>query len=155
MSPKKVSKSNPSDPFAARLGKVEALCELLHRQRLGELEYEDADLKIRLWLGSSSAGFGATAATEPAASAQTAASGSNLYVTSPFVGTFYRAPNPEAKPFVEVGDRVTKGQVLCIVEAMKLMNEIESELDGTIAQILIENGKSVEYGEPLFKIRQE
>jgi acetyl-CoA carboxylase biotin carboxyl carrier protein len=68
------------------------------------------------------------------------------------VGTFYRAPTPEANPFVEVGAKVKKNQVLCIVEAMKLMNEIESEADGIIVKILIENGQPVEYGEPLFLI---
>jgi acetyl-CoA carboxylase biotin carboxyl carrier protein len=73
-------------------------------------------------------------------------------VTSPIVGTFYRSPSPEAAHFVEAGDRVKKGQVLCIIEAMKLMNEIESEVDGVIARILVENGHPVEYGEPLFLI---
>ena len=73
-------------------------------------------------------------------------------VKSPIVGTFYRAPEPGAKPFVEVGQAVRKGQVLCIIEAMKLMNEIESEASGKIVQILIENGQPVEYGQPLFVI---
>jgi acetyl-CoA carboxylase biotin carboxyl carrier protein len=73
-------------------------------------------------------------------------------VTSPIVGTFYRAPSPEAAPFVEVGSKVKKGQVLCIVEAMKLMNEIESEADGIVIKVLVENGQPVEYGEPLFLI---
>ena len=75
-----------------------------------------------------------------------------ITITSPIVGTFYRAPSPEASPFVEIGSRVKKGQVLCIVEAMKLMNEIESEIDGTIIKVLVENGQPVEYGEPLFLI---
>jgi acetyl-CoA carboxylase biotin carboxyl carrier protein len=74
-------------------------------------------------------------------------------VTSPFVGTFYRSPSPDTSPFVDVGTRIKKGQVLCIVEAMKLMNEIESEIEGSIVQILVENGQAVEYGEPLFKIK--
>jgi len=73
-------------------------------------------------------------------------------VTSPIVGTFYRASSPDADPFVDVGTEVKKGQVLCIIEAMKLMNEIESEVDGTIVEILVENGQPVEYGEPLFLI---
>lgn len=72
--------------------------------------------------------------------------------TSPIVGTFYRAPTPDANPFVEVGAKVSKGQVLCIVEAMKLMNEIESDVDGIVMKILVENGQPVEYGEPLFLI---
>lgn len=73
-------------------------------------------------------------------------------VTSPFVGTFYRAPSPDSPPFVDVGSTVKKGQVLCIVEAMKLMNEIEAEVDGKIAEILVLNATPVEFGEKLFRI---
>ncbi|KAB2895656.1 MAG: acetyl-CoA carboxylase biotin carboxyl carrier protein, partial [Kofleriaceae bacterium] len=73
-------------------------------------------------------------------------------VTSPFVGTFYRKPNPDSPDYVKLGDKVKKGQVLCIVEAMKLMNEIEADIDGAIAAILAEDGAPVEYGQPLFKI---
>lgn len=75
-----------------------------------------------------------------------------ITVTSPIVGTFYRSPSPDAPPFVEAGLRVKKGQVICIIEAMKLMNEIESEADGIIVKALVENGQPVEYGEPLFLI---
>ena len=74
------------------------------------------------------------------------------YVSSPFVGTFYRAPSPDAAPFTDVGAKVKKGQVLCIVEAMKLMNEIEAEVDGTVAEILVQNATPVEFGEKLFRI---
>ncbi|MCX7987928.1 MAG: acetyl-CoA carboxylase biotin carboxyl carrier protein [Thermodesulfovibrio sp.] len=73
-------------------------------------------------------------------------------VTSPLVGTFYRSPSPDSSPFVEVGTRVEKGQVLCIIEAMKIMNEIESDVSGVIKKILVESGQPVEYGEPLFLI---
>lgn len=73
-------------------------------------------------------------------------------ITSPIVGTFYRSPSPDAPPFVDVGTKIKKGQVLCIIEAMKLMNEIESEVDGVVVRILVENGQPVEYGEPLFLI---
>jgi acetyl-CoA carboxylase biotin carboxyl carrier protein len=73
-------------------------------------------------------------------------------VKSPFVGTFYRAPSPDSAPFVEVGAKVKKGQTLCIVEAMKLMNEIESEVDGTVAEVYVQNATPVEFGEPLFRI---
>jgi acetyl-CoA carboxylase biotin carboxyl carrier protein len=74
-------------------------------------------------------------------------------ITSPIVGTFYRSANPEAEPFVNVGDSVSKGKVLCIIEAMKLMNEIECDADGALARIYPQNGQAVEYGEPLFGIR--
>jgi len=74
-------------------------------------------------------------------------------VTSPIVGTFYRAPSPDLDPFVKVGDFVEKGQVLCIVEAMKLFNEIESDMTGTVVQVLVENSEPVEFGEQLFAIR--
>jgi len=73
-------------------------------------------------------------------------------VTSPFVGTFYRAPSPDSQPYVDVGSLVKKGQVLCIVEAMKLMNEIESEVEGRVAEILAQNATPVEFGQPLFRI---
>ena len=75
-------------------------------------------------------------------------------ITSPFVGTFYRSPSPDAAPFVDVGTEIRPGQVLCIVEAMKLMNEIESEIAGTIVEVLAQNGKPVEYGDALFKVRK-
>ncbi|NLI28659.1 MAG: acetyl-CoA carboxylase biotin carboxyl carrier protein [Nitrospiraceae bacterium] len=73
-------------------------------------------------------------------------------VPAPIVGTFYRAPAPDAAPFVEVGSRIKKGQILCIIEAMKLMNEIESDAEGVITKILVENGKPVEYGQALFVV---
>ena len=76
-----------------------------------------------------------------------------VYVKSPIVGTFYESSSPEAPPFVKVGDRVTPGQVLCIIESMKLMNEIESEVSGTIVAKLVENGRPVEYGESLFAVQ--
>ncbi len=89
----------------------------------------------------------AAPANEPVAEEQTLPA-----ITSPIVGIFHRAPSPESPPFVEVGSTVRKGQVLCIVEAMKLMNEIESDTHGTVSKILIENGHPVEYGESLFLI---
>jgi acetyl-CoA carboxylase biotin carboxyl carrier protein len=75
-------------------------------------------------------------------------------ITSPFVGTFYRSPSPDAASFVEVGQTIRKGQVVCIVEAMKLMNEIESDLDGKVLDVLVKNGAHVEYGQPLFRIEK-
>ena len=100
-------------------------------------------------------------ALPPASSAQpqaaeksaAAAPASNLHImTSPIVGTFYSAPSPDADPFVRVGDRVKKGQVLCIIEAMKLMNEIEARAAGRVAKVLVENGQPVEYGQALFLV---
>ncbi|MEO5366731.1 MAG: acetyl-CoA carboxylase biotin carboxyl carrier protein [Magnetococcus sp. WYHC-3] len=97
-------------------------------------------------------------AASPAAETAPAPAGRPAHVkvqTSPMVGTFYRSASPEAKPFVQVGDRVTKGQTLCIIEAMKLMNEIESEFSGRVAEILVENANPVEFGEELFLIEAE
>jgi len=94
----------------------------------------------------------------PAALAAPAAKGAErpdqpgVVVSSPFVGTFYRSPSPDAPPFVDIGHTVKKGQTLCIIEAMKLMNEIESEVDGTVAEILVPNATAVEFGEALFRI---
>jgi acetyl-CoA carboxylase biotin carboxyl carrier protein len=76
------------------------------------------------------------------------------YVTSPFVGTFYRSPSPDAPPFVNAGNQIREGQALCIVEAMKLMNEIEADCSGTVLDILVENGKPVEFGQKLFKVKK-
>ena len=89
----------------------------------------------------------------PAAPSQEAALPAGNMVESPLVGTFYNAPSPDAEPYVKVGDTVKKGQVLAIVEAMKLMNEIESEFDGTVEKILVSNEEVVEYGQPLFVIK--
>lgn len=94
----------------------------------------------------------AHATTTQAAEAPQAATPAGETIKSPFVGTFYRSPSPANPPFVEIGSRVKKGQALCIVEAMKLMNEIESEIEGEVVAILVENGKPVEFGTPLFII---
>lgn len=94
----------------------------------------------------------AIAAEAPVIAADSAPSGGKL-VESPLVGTFYAAPAEDAAPFVAVGDTVKKGQTLAIVEAMKLMNEIEGEFDGIVEEILVENGQAVEYGQPLFRIK--
>ncbi|HEX4959799.1 MAG TPA: acetyl-CoA carboxylase biotin carboxyl carrier protein [Thermoanaerobaculia bacterium] len=96
----------------------------------------------------------APAAASPAPAAAPAALPEGTHIlNSPIVGTFYRSSSPDAEPFVEVGSRVKKGQVLCIIEAMKLMNEIESDVDGVIAEIYPQNAQAVEFGEPLFAIR--
>jgi acetyl-CoA carboxylase biotin carboxyl carrier protein len=96
----------------------------------------------------------ATGATPPAAPSAPDESGL-VQVKSPIVGTFYRSPDPASPPFVNVGDRIQVGQVLCIIEAMKLMNEIEAEVAGEVVKILHDNGQPVQYGEPLFAVRPE
>jgi acetyl-CoA carboxylase biotin carboxyl carrier protein len=96
----------------------------------------------------------AAAAEEARVQAVEAAKGHHL-ITSPMVGTFYRSPDPTSAPFVDIGDRVKKGQTLCIIEAMKLMNEIEADVDGTIVEIYTDNAKPVEYGQKLFAILPE
>jgi acetyl-CoA carboxylase biotin carboxyl carrier protein len=99
-------------------------------------------------------GGSATAPAESTAEegAEPEASSNLVDVTSPMVGTFYRAPAPDAPPYVEKGQRISKGDTLCIIEAMKLMNELEAEVEGTIAEILVENSQPVEYGQVLFRV---
>jgi len=99
--------------------------------------------------GSQEPAGGASAATAPAAASGPA----GVVVTSPIVGTFYRAPDPNSASFVEVGDRIKVGQVLCIIEAMKLMNEIEAETAGEIVKVHVENGQAVQYGDALFTVK--
>ena len=102
--------------------------------------------------GANTAGTEGTAAAQSQAAEAVGEKGGNL-VKSPLVGTFYAAPSEDAEPFIKVGDTVKKGQTLAIVEAMKLMNEIESEFDGVVTEILVENEENVEYGQPLFRIQ--
>ena len=146
------------------LEQLEALLTTLEEKKVAEFEYEDEKIRLRVALGRAqvvaapAAALSFTTAAAPAAGAAAAPSetleAGVVYVTSPFVGTFYRAPSPEAGNFVEVGSQVKPGQPLCIIEAMKLMNEIESELAGSVLEILVENGKSVEFGQKLFKIKK-
>ncbi|MBK8231474.1 MAG: acetyl-CoA carboxylase biotin carboxyl carrier protein [Candidatus Eisenbacteria bacterium] len=100
-----------------------------------------------------SQGEGRPAAPKAEAKADAGADAGLLPIKSPMVGTFYRAPSPDAAPYVDVGQRVSVGQVVCIVEAMKLMNEIEAEVGGTVERVLIENGHPVEFNQPLFLVR--
>ncbi len=155
--------------------RIDALAEVLRRHDLNEIEVEDKEVRLYLRRGAPAEVQHAPslvhaapvvhhAAPAPVASSPSSSGpptkstdtsdGNVSYITSPFVGTFYRSPGPDSAPFVDVGTRVKKGTVLCIVEAMKLMNEIESEIEGSVVQILVENGQAVEYGEPLFKIKQ-
>jgi len=157
---------------------LKSLMRALRRYDLSELEIRQGDEELVLRRGSTSSSGGPSVAfpmttgargaahaagdllasvPSGASSPPTAASADDasvVTVTSPLVGTFYRASSPTAKSFVEVGSVVKPGSVLCIVEAMKLMNEIECEQDGTVVEILVENGRPVEFGEKLFKIRK-
>ena len=147
------------------LRKLKTLIDLISESNVSELEITEAEGKVRIVKGSPAAvvmqpvaaaasaapAVAAPAAAAPAESAAPAAA-PGFTVKSPMVGTFYRAASPGAKPFVEVGSSVKAGDTLCIIEAMKILNEIESEKAGTVTQILGENGQPVEYGQPLFVI---
>lgn len=145
--------------------KVKKLIEMLEASNLGEIEIREGEESIRISRGSSvappaiaSAGAPiavlAPVASSPAAPTATDAPAlpSGHAVKSPMVGTFYRAPSPDAKAFVEIGNTVSVGDRLCIIEAMKMLNEIEADKSGVVRAILKENGQPVEYGETLFVI---
>jgi acetyl-CoA carboxylase biotin carboxyl carrier protein len=140
------------------LEELKSLISTLEEGGVNEFEYEDEENRIRLSFGSTAApvyAAGPALAAAPAAvtAAAPAVDDANVvFITSPFVGTFYRSPSPEADSFTDVGKPVTVGQTLCIVEAMKLMNEIESEIAGTVLEVLVQYGTSVEFGQKLFKV---
>ena len=141
------------------LDQLRDLIRLLDESNLTEIEVEHDDDRIRVRrepapvaIASQSVAPAAVAGSTEPGGAPAPEEDDGNYLTTPFVGTFYRAPSPDTDSFVEVGDSITPGQVLCIVEAMKLMNEIESEVAGTIVEVLVENGKPVEYGDRLFRI---
>lgn len=136
---------------------IQELVEILTEQNLNEIEVQRGDLRIRIWRESAAVvSVPAPSSTEsghaPDANAGSVERESLLTVTSPVVGTFYRSSSPDVEPYVEEGDLVSRGQILCIVEAMKLMNEIESEVDGRVVKVLVENEAGVEFGQPLFVI---
>lgn len=181
MAPKKKNEPKPRErPAAPRadarvsrspgLEKVRELVTIMEAAGLSELSYEDQDLAVGLKRAVAS-GFAPMVPMAPAplnvvhhtaptaaptggsAAAAPAAEGTKHHVVhSPFVGTFYRSPSPNEAAFVEVGQRVKKGQTLCIVEAMKLMNEIESDAEGVVVRVLVENAQPVQYGDALFEI---
>ncbi|HEY0558237.1 MAG TPA: acetyl-CoA carboxylase biotin carboxyl carrier protein [Thermoanaerobaculia bacterium] len=154
---------------------IKELIELVGQNRLQGLELERSGFRLKidgqaqaqsfapappLAAGTASvaaphaAALPGPAAPAPAATASAPPPPAGSHVlTSPIVGTFYRSPSPDAGPFAEIGSRVKKGQVLCIIEAMKLMNEIECDVDGVIVEIFPQNAQAVEFGEPLFAIR--
>jgi|SRR5271166_3240413 len=173
MKRKKPTKASGSPSFAnPELGQIEQLLLFMSEHNLEEFEYSRGDLRIRLRKPATNVVLAAQprpaaeiivpSAVAPTAQSAAAAAeaetesrgGEDLYlVKSPIVGTFYSSPSPGAEEFVKVGLHVDVGQILCIVEAMKLMNEIESEVSGEVLRIFAENGQPVEYGQPLFGIR--
>ena len=155
------------------LKEIKELVEFLIEKDVAEFELERGDVKIKIKRGQAAALYApapspaashfspASSVLAPGAHAPAAASASTPaeaveelhLVKSPIVGTYYESPSPGSPPFIKPGDRVTQGQVVCIVEAMKLMNEIESDVAGEVVKILVSNGQPVEYGQPLFAVR--
>ena len=150
-----------------QLHELRRLIRLVQRTGIGELELNSGGRSVRISANPGNGGAGAhfvaaphaaptpaapPPAAAPAAAAPSAPASNQKTVVSPMVGTFYRSPAPDADPFVEVGDVVEVGQTVCIIEAMKLMNEIEAETKGRVAQILVENAQPVEFGQKLFLI---
>jgi acetyl-CoA carboxylase biotin carboxyl carrier protein len=150
------------------IAKLRSLLEVLTEQDVAEFEHESEGVRVRIVrrpahvapayaqpaLAMAHAAHAPAPAPAAAPAAAAAEPADSVDVTSPFVGTFYRSPSPEAPSFVEVGSVVRPGQTLCIVEAMKLMNEIEAEISGTITEVFAQNGKSVEFGQKLFRIKK-
>ena len=146
--------------------KIKKLIELVEESGISELEITEGEESVRIHRGSSSAGAQVAyapqmmqqmpqqaAAPAPIAAVEEApAAPTGHVVNSPMVGTFYRSSSPEAKAFVEVGQKVRKGDTLCIIEAMKMMNQIESDTDGVVKEIMVENQAAVEFDQPLFVI---
>ncbi len=153
--------------------KIKELIEILREEKLDEIEWSGPFTRIRVVKRAPAAqapqagrpepapeSVTRAPKAEPAAAAETSPateSGADEFekIVSPMVGTFYRAPNPQEPPYVEVGKRIRKGEVVCVIEAMKLMNEIEAEIDGVIREVLIEDSQPVEYGQPLFSIETD
>ena len=147
---------------------IKAIIDLMKKNSVTEFELEKQDFKIRLKRGSNGSGAVASYDDSPvlvgsqllpampavAPAPQIAAPVSNeVEIKSPMIGTFYRAPSPESAAYIEVGSEVSPETVVCIIEAMKVMNEIKAEAKGVITQVMVENAKPVEFGQPLFKIR--
>jgi len=148
------------------IGEIKELLDLFNASGVGELEIEREGVRIRIRKAGQVPEYvvspgpaqnilpqESAVSLEPATPAVKEPDSSQILVKSPIVGTYYDAPSPGAAPFVTVGDAVEPGQVLCIIESMKLMNEIEAETAGIVAAKLVENGRPVEYGEALFSIR--
>ena len=145
------------------LRKLKKLIDLVQESGIAELEITEGEEKVKIVKGGGVSVSGAAAAPPPPVEPRPAAAAAAApaepppgpegpVVKAPMVGTFYRSASPDAKPFVEVGQTVKEGDTICIIEAMKLMNEIEADASGTITAILVENGQAVEFGQPLFII---
>ena len=141
------------------LDQLQSLLKTLEEGGASEFEYEDDKVRLKVAMARGQAPIVSNVSAAPVLAAAAAprveaADPNVVFVTSPFVGTFYRSPSPESDPFVAVNGTVKKGQTLCIIEAMKLMNEIEAEFAGTVLEVLVDSGKSVEFGQKLFKIKK-
>ena len=143
------------------LEKIEGLVKIIENSSLTQFTLKEGDLKITMSKLDNppvvAAGVpvaAAPAAAQEAAPAEEEAEEETLFITSPIVGTFYSAPAPDAPAFVKVGDQVKNGQTVCILEAMKLMNEIQSDFDCEIEAVLVSNEQKVEYGQPLFRVKK-
>ncbi len=146
------------------LKEIKEMVNLMNENNLAELEVEKDGMRIRLKkTGAAMEGMNQPfvierekssqePAVEPARPAEAKPAAKTVEIRAPMVGTFYRAPSPESPPYAEAGQSIEPGQVICIIEAMKLMNEIKSEIKGKILEILVENAEPVEYGQPLFII---
>ncbi|MFP4261085.1 MAG: acetyl-CoA carboxylase biotin carboxyl carrier protein [Opitutales bacterium] len=145
---------------------IKQVVDLMKRSELSEFEFEEEGFKLRLTRKNDEvlpqviqplAQQAPAPAPAPAAASESpapAAEEKNIsMITSPMVGTFYRAPSPDSPAFADVGTKVGADSVVCIIEAMKVMNEIQSEISGTVTEVLVENGEAVEYGQPLFKVK--
>ena len=149
------------------LDRIESLLKLLKGEGIAEFEYSEGSendgfsVRVHLAGGVASVALAPAAVAAPAPSQEARpetasdASSGDHELQSPMVGTFYRAPSPDADSFVQLGDSVTEGQTLCIVEAMKLMNEIEADATGTITAILVDNAQPVQFGQALFRIKAD
>jgi len=134
---------------------IERLFSIFDKSTLLEFRYEDSDLEIYLSRKGESGQAGAVVPTAPVAtSVPEEKDETESYITSPIVSTFYPAPSPGAKPFVAVGDKVSIGQTVCILEAMKIMTEVKCEFECEIESVLVSSGQKVEYGQPLFRVKR-
>jgi len=157
------------------LKQIKQVIDLMKRSDLSDFEVEEANFKLRIRrnadtppvvhaspvahvvaphaIAPSSAAHAPTEAPQPAAPAGDGSEPGIVFIKSPMVGTFYRTPSPESPPFADIDSKVTENSVVCIIEAMKIMNEIQAEVKGTVIDVLLESGQPVEYGQKLFKVR--